>query len=92
MAIEQAPPHADLRDPRKRRRDIHMFFWLCGWGGVTAREVLQMPSIFIGPVEHLVGLFHERRALYGISYFVVSDRALDTVAPLIPSLVTAVAP
>ena len=63
-----------------------------GWGGVTAREVLQMPSIFIGPVEHLVGLFHERRALYGISYFVVSDRALDTVAPLIPSLVTAVAP
>ena len=63
-----------------------------GWSGVTAREVLQMPSVFIGPLQHLVGLFLERRATYGISYFVVSDRALDTVAPLIASLVTAAAP
>ena len=63
-----------------------------GWSGVTAQEVLQMPSIFVGPLQHLVGLFHERRATYGTSYYVVSDRALDTVAPLIASLVTAVAP
>jgi hypothetical protein len=36
MATEQVPPHADLRDPRRRRRDVRAFFWLCGWGGATA--------------------------------------------------------
>jgi len=36
MATEQVPPHADLRDPRRRRRDVRAFLWLCGWGGATA--------------------------------------------------------
>jgi len=40
MAIEQVPPHPDLRDPRRRRRDVHMFFWLCGWGGATALALI----------------------------------------------------
>jgi len=65
---------------------------LRGWCGVTAQEVLQMPSIFIGPLQHLGGLFHERRAAYGLSYFVVSDGALEMAAPLVASLVTAAAP
>jgi len=40
MAIEQVPPQPDLRDPRRRRRDIHTFLWLCGWGGATALALI----------------------------------------------------
>jgi len=65
---------------------------LRGWWGVTTQEVLQMPSIFIGPLQHLVGLFHERRAAHGLSYFVVSDGALEMAAPLVASLVRAEVP
>lgn len=36
MATEQTPPEPDLRDPRRRRRDLSTLLWLCGWGGATA--------------------------------------------------------
>jgi hypothetical protein len=36
MAIEQVPPEPDLRDPRKRRRELSALLWLCGWGGAAA--------------------------------------------------------
>lgn len=36
MAIEQAPPEPDLRDPRRRRGELHALLWLCGWGGAAA--------------------------------------------------------
>jgi len=65
---------------------------LRAWCGVSTQEVLRMPSLFIGPLQHLVDLFHERRAVYGLSYFVVSDGALEVAAPLVASLVTAAAP
>lgn len=59
-----------------------------GWSGVTAQQVMEMPSIFVGSRQHVIELFHERRATYGISYFVVPDRALATVAPAVADLVT----
>lgn len=59
-----------------------------GWSGVTAPQVMEMPSIFVGSGQHVIELFHERRATYGISYFVVPDRALATVAPAVANLVT----
>lgn len=62
-----------------------------GWTGITPQEVLRMPSMFIGPTPHLVDLFDERSAAYGISYFVVPDRAVNAVAPVIPGLLTLVA-
>ena len=42
-----------------------------------------MPSIFIGPVDQIVDEMQKRRERYGISYYVVSDRALEIVAPIV---------
>ena len=36
MAIERTPTEPDLRTPRRHRRELNSFLWLCGWGGVTA--------------------------------------------------------
>ncbi len=58
------------------------------WSGVDAQAVLDMPSMFVGPLEHVVSLFLERRDALGISYFVVPDHALEAVAPVVASLVT----
>lgn len=57
-----------------------------GWRGVTAAEVLAMPSVLVGSVTEIADLMEERRARYGFSYYVVSDRQLDTVAPLVARL------
>ncbi len=42
-----------------------------------------MPSVFIGSTSEIVDQMEERRARYGFSYYVVSDRDLDRVAPLV---------
>jgi probable F420-dependent oxidoreductase len=57
-----------------------------GWTGVTAADVLAMPSVFIGSAEAIVDQMEERRARYGFSYHVVSDRQLDLAAPLVAGL------
>ena len=57
-----------------------------GWNGVTPSDVLAMPSVFIGSVSEIVDQMEERRARYGFSYYVVSDRHLDRVAPLVARL------
>jgi len=58
-----------------------------GWSGIFAEQVFDMPSVFVGSVEHVVDLFNERRETHGVSYFVVSDRALSTLTPVVGSLV-----
>jgi alkanesulfonate monooxygenase SsuD/methylene tetrahydromethanopterin reductase-like flavin-dependent oxidoreductase (luciferase family) len=57
-----------------------------GWRGVTLADVLAMPSVFIGSVERVADQMEERRARYGFSYYVVSDRQLDGAAPLVARL------
>lgn len=57
-----------------------------GWRGVTLAEVLAMPSVLVGSVTEIADLMEERRARYGFSYYVVSDRQLDAVAPLVVRL------
>jgi len=52
-----------------------------GWDGISADEVLAMPTMFLGPPDHLAGLFAERRERFGITYFVLFDGALPGVAP-----------
>ena len=54
-----------------------------GWQGVAPSDVLAMPSVFIGSTSEIVDQMEERRARYGFSYYVVSDRDLDRVAPLV---------
>ena len=57
-----------------------------GWTGVAPSDVLAMPSVFIGSTSEIADQMEERRARYGFSYYVVSDRQLDRVAPLVARL------
>jgi probable F420-dependent oxidoreductase len=53
-----------------------------GWSS-AAEQVLAMPSMLIGPPDRVIELLHERRETLGISYYIVSDSALDAVTPLL---------
>lgn len=45
-------------------------------------QVFEMPSIFIGSVDQIVDEMRARR----ISYYVVRDGSLETVAPIVGRL------
>lgn len=57
-----------------------------GWEGLPVERVLEMPSIFIGSVDQIVDEMQKRRERYGISYYVVSDRSLEMIAPVVARL------
>jgi len=57
-----------------------------GWKDISAEQVLEMPSIFIGSLDHIVDEMRARRERYGFSYYVVLDQALDKVAPIVARL------
>jgi probable F420-dependent oxidoreductase len=57
-----------------------------GWDDIAADEVLEMPSVFIGTVDHIVDEMQDRRERYGISYYVFFDHLMDSVAPLVTRL------
>ena len=57
-----------------------------GWNSMSAERVLEMPSIFIGSVEQIVDQMQVRRERYGISYYVVTDRSMEMVAPIVARL------
>lgn len=58
-----------------------------GWTGVTPSDVLGMPSVLVGSVSEIIDQMEERRARYGFSYYVVSDRQLDRTAALVARLI-----
>jgi probable F420-dependent oxidoreductase len=57
-----------------------------GWGDIAADEVLAMPSVFIGTVDHIIDEMQGRRERYGISYYVFFDQFMESVAPLVTRL------
>jgi probable F420-dependent oxidoreductase len=57
-----------------------------GWGGGVAERVLEMPSVFLGPVERIVDQMQARRERYGFSYYVVAEGAMEAVAPVVERL------
>ena len=57
-----------------------------GWNSMSAERVLEMPSIFIGSVDQIVDQMRVRRERYGISYYVVPDRSMEMVAPIVARL------
>ena len=57
-----------------------------GWGGISAEQVLEMPSVFIGSVDQIVEELQARRERYGFSYYVVFDHAIERVAPIVARL------
>jgi probable F420-dependent oxidoreductase len=54
-----------------------------GWQGATVDDVLAMPAVFLGSVERVVELMRERRARYGVSYYIVTDEEMEAVAPVV---------
>ncbi len=57
-----------------------------GWTGITAQDVLEMPSIYIGTPNQIVEDMQCRREQYGFSYFVVSDTDMEAFAPIVSRL------
>jgi probable F420-dependent oxidoreductase len=58
-----------------------------GWDGLSPDRVFEMPSIFIGSVDQIADEMRGRRERYGISYYVVGDRSLEMLAPVVARLV-----
>jgi len=56
------------------------------WDGISVDRVLEMPSIFIGSVDQIAHEMQVRRERYGISYHVVRDSGLETLAPIVSRL------
>jgi probable F420-dependent oxidoreductase len=54
-----------------------------GWQGASVDDVLAMPAVFLGPVERVVELIQERRERYGVSYYIIADEEMETVAPVV---------
>ena len=54
-----------------------------GWGGVTAKDVWQMPTVFIGSVAQIREDLQARRERFGLSYLITPDDELATLAAII---------
>jgi alkanesulfonate monooxygenase SsuD/methylene tetrahydromethanopterin reductase-like flavin-dependent oxidoreductase (luciferase family) len=70
----------------ERRPAAEQFARERGWAGVSADQVLEMPSIFIGSEDQVVEDMRARRERYGFSYYVVLDHAMERVAPVVARL------
>jgi hypothetical protein len=70
----------------QRQQAAEQFAHDRGWGGISAEQVLEMPSIFIGSADRIVQEMQARRERYGFSYYVVFDRAMEKAAPIVARL------
>jgi len=57
-----------------------------GWRGISAEQVLEMPSVFIGSTDQIGQEMQARRERYGFSYYVVFDHAMEKAAPIVARL------
>ncbi|RFS81184.1 TIGR03621 family F420-dependent LLM class oxidoreductase [Actinomadura spongiicola] len=70
-------------DPRRTAAKVAV---MRGWGTAAAELVLDMPSQFVGPPEHIAEQMLARRDRYGFTYYQVPDAMLENFAPVIPLL------
>ncbi|GGV37833.1 LLM class F420-dependent oxidoreductase [Actinomadura cremea] len=59
---------------------------LRGWGTAAAGLVLDMPSQFVGPPEHIAAQMTERRDRYGFTHYQVPDTAMEEFAEVVALL------
>ncbi|HET7038172.1 MAG TPA: TIGR03621 family F420-dependent LLM class oxidoreductase [Thermomicrobiaceae bacterium] len=71
--------------PRAAADDLARGIGWQGWG-VTTGDVLAMPSLAIGSSEGITEQLCERRERFGLTYYVVSDRHLTELAPVVARL------
>lgn len=57
-----------------------------GWGSVSAGDVLEMPTVFIGSVEQIADEMQMRRERYGVSYYILRPQDMAAAAPLVTRL------
>jgi probable F420-dependent oxidoreductase len=69
-----------------RRATAEQFARDRGWSGISAEQILAMPSVFIGSVDAIVTEMQERRGRYGFSYYVVFGHAMPHAAPVVNCL------
>jgi probable F420-dependent oxidoreductase len=69
-----------------RRAAAEQFARQRGWSGISAEQVLDMPSVFIGSVDGIVAQMQQRRERYGFSYYIVFDHAISQAAPVVQRL------
>ena len=70
----------------RRQQAAEQFARDRGWGGISAEQVLAMPSMFIGSVDQIVEEMQARRERYGFSYYVLFDHAMEMAAPIVARL------
>jgi probable F420-dependent oxidoreductase len=69
-----------------RRQGAEQVAQTRGWSGVSVKEILEMPTIFIGTVEQIAEQMLERREHFGVSYYMTLDRLMEASAPLLEQL------
>jgi hypothetical protein len=74
----------DLTSDRQRRAE--QIARERGWSGITAEQVLEMPSKLIGSVDQIMEKIQLLRKTYAFSYFVISDTSLEAFAPIVAQL------
>ncbi|SNS67208.1 TIGR03621 family F420-dependent LLM class oxidoreductase [Actinomadura mexicana] len=70
-------------DPRRAAAKVAV---TRGWGTSSAEVVLDMPSQFVGPPEHVAEQMLTRRDRFGFTYYQVSDAVMEAFALVIPLL------
>jgi probable F420-dependent oxidoreductase len=70
-------------DPRRTAAQVAV---KRGWGTSSAELVLDMPSQFVGPPEHIAEQMLTRRDRYGFTYYQVPDACMEEFAPVIALL------
>jgi probable F420-dependent oxidoreductase len=56
------------------------------WSQLDAEEILQSPYVLIGTVEQMIEHLQACRERWGISYYVIHEPYLDTLAPVVARL------
>ena len=70
----------------QRRQRAEQLMRTRGWSGISAEQVLEMPSLFIGTPDQMVEDLLRRREQYGFSYLVVADASMEAFAPIVTRL------
>jgi probable F420-dependent oxidoreductase len=68
------------------RREAETLVLRRGWTGTTPEQVLEMPSLVIGPVDGIAETLEVRRDRLGFSHYVVSDSDMEAFAPVVARL------
>jgi probable F420-dependent oxidoreductase len=70
----------------RRRADTEELIARRGWSGIDADAVWQMPTLFIGSADQIRADLHERLERFGLSYLVVGQDGLPTLAEIVAGL------